>query len=102
MSEKRFNFAIGTNPEPWVREPSEQKLENTVTNSLHKKKCILYLFDIVAYKFALIYNYIERLETKEDAVLGYHCSAFLSSYDSPLDAAPHVFNHEQAELLKPP
>lgn len=37
-------------------------------------------------KFALIYNYIERLETKEDTVLGYHCSAFLSSYDSPLDA----------------
>ena len=37
-------------------------------------------------KFALIYNYIEKLETKEDTVLGYHCSAFLSSYDSPLDA----------------
>lgn len=37
-------------------------------------------------KFASIYNYIERLETNEDTVLGYHCSAFLSSYDSPLDA----------------
>lgn len=37
-------------------------------------------------KFASIYNYIEKLETKEDTVLGYHCSAFLSSYDSPLDA----------------
>lgn len=43
MSGKRFNFAIGTNPEPWVREPSEQKLENTVTNSLHKIKRVLYL-----------------------------------------------------------
>lgn len=40
----------------------------------------------VEAKFASIYNYIERLETKEDSVLGYHCSAFLSSYDSPLDA----------------
>lgn len=37
-------------------------------------------------KFASIYNNIERLETKEDTVLGYHCSAFLSSYDPPLDA----------------
>lgn len=37
-------------------------------------------------KFASIYNYIEKLETKEDTVLGYHCSAFLSSYDAPLDA----------------
>ncbi len=37
-------------------------------------------------KFASIYNYIEKLETKEDTVLGYHCSAFLPSYDSPLDA----------------
>lgn len=37
-------------------------------------------------KFASIYNYIERLETNEDTILGYHCSAFLSSYDSPLDA----------------
>lgn len=37
-------------------------------------------------KFASIYNYIERLDTKEDTVLSYHCSAFLSSYDSPLDA----------------
>lgn len=45
MSEKRFNFAIGTNLEPWVREPSEQKLENTVTNSLHKIKRVLYLID---------------------------------------------------------
>lgn len=45
MSGKRFNFAIGTNPEPWVREPPEHKLENTVTNSLHKKNCVLYLID---------------------------------------------------------
>lgn len=45
MSEKRFNFALGTTPEPWVREPSEQKLENTVTNSLHKIKRVLYLID---------------------------------------------------------
>lgn len=37
-------------------------------------------------KFASIYTYVERLETKEDTVLGYHCSAFLSSYDSPLEA----------------
>lgn len=37
-------------------------------------------------KFASIYNYIEKLETKEDTILGYHCSAFLSSYESPLDA----------------
>ena len=37
-------------------------------------------------QFASIYNYIERLETNEDTVLGYHCSAFLSSYESPLDA----------------
>lgn len=45
MSGKRFKFAIGTNLEPWVREPSEQKLGNTVTNSLHKKNCVLYLID---------------------------------------------------------
>lgn len=37
-------------------------------------------------KFASIYNYIEKLDTKEDTVLGYHCAAFLPSYDSPLDA----------------
>lgn len=37
-------------------------------------------------KFTSIYNYIEKLETKEDTILGYHCSAFLSSYESPLDA----------------
>lgn len=44
-------------------------------------------------KFASIYNYIERLETKEDTVLGYHCSAFLSSYDSPLDAIKDSLAH---------
>ncbi len=37
-------------------------------------------------KFATIYNCVERLETAEDTVLGYHCSAFLSSYETPLDA----------------
>lgn len=37
-------------------------------------------------QFAKIYGYIERLETKEDTVLGYHCAAFLSSYDTPLDS----------------
>ncbi len=49
ISGKRFNFAIGTNPEPWVREPSEQKLENTVTNSLYKIKRVLYLIDTAEY-----------------------------------------------------
>lgn len=37
-------------------------------------------------KFSSIYNNIEKLETQEDTVLGYHCSAFLSSYDTPLNA----------------
>lgn len=44
-------------------------------------------------KFASIYNYIEKLETREDTVLGYHCSAFLSSYDAPLDAIKERLQH---------
>jgi len=37
-------------------------------------------------KFASIYDCIERLDTNEDTVLGYHCAAFLPSYAPPLDA----------------
>lgn len=56
-----------------------QIYRNTTTNALSN-------IHSLEAKFALIYNYIERLDTKEDTVLGYHCSAFLSGYDSPLDA----------------
>lgn len=48
MSGKRFNFTIGTNPEPWLREPSEHRTENIVADSLHKKNCVLYLIDTTA------------------------------------------------------
>ena len=46
-------------------------------------------------KFASIYDAIEKLETKEDTVLGYHCSAFLSSYDSPLEAIKEHLQRSQ-------
>lgn len=50
-------------------------------------------------KFASIYNYIEKLETKEDVVLGYHCSAFLSGYDSPLNAIKEHLQCTQDKTL---
>ncbi len=46
-------------------------------------------------KFATIYNSIERIETREDTVLGYHCSAFLSSSKSPLDAIKDSLKNEK-------
>lgn len=56
-----------------------QIYRNNTTNAISNIRSI-------EAKFASIYTYVERLETKEDTVLGYHCSAFLSSYDSPLEA----------------
>lgn len=49
-------------------------------------------------EFASIYKDIEKLETKEDTVLGYHCSAFLSSYDSPLDAIKESLQHSDDKI----
>lgn len=56
-----------------------QIYRNNTTNAISNIRSI-------EAKFASIYTYVERLETKEDTVLSYHCSAFLSSYDSPLEA----------------
>ena len=56
-----------------------QIYRNNTTNAISNIRSI-------EAKFASIYTYVERLETKEDTVLGYHCLAFLSSYDSPLEA----------------
>ena len=46
-------------------------------------------------QFTLIYDDIEKLvDTNEDTVLGYHCSAFLSRYEPPLDAIKHALQDE--------
>lgn len=50
-------------------------------------------------KFASIYNDIEKLKTEEDTVLGYHCSAFLSSYDNPLDAIKEQLQRAQDKAV---
>ena len=65
-----------------------EKLKAFLMHQIYRNNTINALSNIhsIEAKFASIYNYIERLETKEDTVLGYHCSAFLSSYSSPLDA----------------
>lgn len=48
----------------------------------------------VETKFAAIYKDIEDLETKEDTVLGYHCSAFFQGYESPLDTIKKYLKKE--------
>lgn len=49
-------------------------------------------------KFASIYNYIEKLKTDEDTVLGYHCSAFLSISESSLVAIKRALQRDEEKI----
>jgi len=65
-----------------------EKLKAFLMHQIYRNNAANAISDIHSLEaiFAEIYTHIEKLETKEDTVLGYHCSAFLPSYEPPLDA----------------
>lgn len=79
---------------------SLEKLKAYLMHQIYRNatKNVISRIKSLEIKFANIYTYIERLDTKEDTVLGYHCSAFLSSYESSLDSIKESLKRSENKI----